>query len=152
MARVAFLNVSRGGVPKTPIDEALASANGLAGDKQRDRRFHGGPTRALSLYSLELVDQLAAEGHPVAPGALGENVTISGLEWTEMTVGTRLEIGGVEVELTSFAAPCKTIRKCFLDEDFSRISQKLHPGWSRVYARVLREGAIRRGDPVRLVK
>ena len=61
VARIAFLNVSKGGVPKMPIDEAWASVKGLAGDKQRDRRFHGGPTRALSLYSLELIEHLAAE-------------------------------------------------------------------------------------------
>ena len=39
----------------------------------------------------------------------------------------------------------------FQGRDFSRISQKRHPGWSRVYARVLVEGHLRPGDPVRLV-
>jgi MOSC domain-containing protein YiiM len=39
----------------------------------------------------------------------------------------------------------------FKDREFARVSQKRHPGWSRVYARVLVEGRIRRDDPVRLM-
>ena len=39
----------------------------------------------------------------------------------------------------------------FKGGDFSRVSEKRHPGWSRVYARVLAAGAIRQGDPVRLL-
>ena len=147
-ARVVRINRSSGGVPKLPIGEANVTINGLSGDKQRDRRFHGGPARALSLYSLELIEALAAEGHPVEPGALGENVTISGLDWTRMCPGTRVGIGGVRVELTSFASPCRNIRASFLDEGFARISEKVHPGWSRVYARVLVAGLVRVGDVV----
>jgi MOSC domain-containing protein YiiM len=43
--------------------------------------------------------------------------------------------------------PCKTIKASFIDGKFIRIAQKLHPGWSRVYARVLSEGQIHFGDP-----
>jgi len=35
--------------------------------------------------------------------------------------------------------------------DYWRVSEKRHPGWSRVYARVLATGSIRQGDPVRLL-
>ena len=149
-ARVVSLNRSRGGVPKLPVDEALVTANGMEGDKQRDRRFHGGPDRALCLYALELIDALTAEGHSVTPGALGENITVSGLDWSLMRPGARINIGAIEIEITAFASPCKNIRGYFLDEEMTRVSQKLHPGWSRVYARVLREGVIRIGDSVSL--
>jgi MOSC domain-containing protein YiiM len=147
-ARVVQLSRSRGGVPKLAVDEAAVTANGLVGDKQRDRRFHGGPTRALCLYSDDLIEQLALEGHPVTRGSLGENVTIRGVEWREVRPGARLSIGDVEVEITSYTAPCKTIRGSFVAQDFTRISQKLHRGWSRVYCRILREGTIRVNDPV----
>jgi MOSC domain-containing protein YiiM len=147
-ARIVSINRSRGGVPKLPVDRAQVTANGLEGDKQRDRRFHGGPDRALCLYSLELIDRLSMEGHPITIGAIGENVTISGVDWGAVKPGTRLTLGAVEVEITSFTVPCKTIRKAFIHEDFTRISQKLHPGWSRVYARVLREGEVQQGDVV----
>jgi MOSC domain-containing protein YiiM len=147
-ARVVSINVSRGGVPKLPIERALVTTNGIEGDKQRDRRFHGGPQRALCLYSLELIDQLALEGHPIIPGSIGDNVTISGLDWGAVKPGVRMTLGPVEVEITSFTVPCKTIRKSCIDEDFTRISQKLRPGWSRVYARVVRDGELQQGDPV----
>jgi MOSC domain-containing protein YiiM len=148
--RVVSLNRSNGGVPKLPVEQARVTSKGMEGDRQRDWRFHGGPKRALSLYSLELIEQLQLEGHPIAPGAVGENVTIMGIDWREMEPGRVVSIGEIEIELTSFASPCKTIRRAFLDEDFTRISHKLHPGWSRLYARVLREGTLRVGDSVLL--
>lgn len=150
-AHVVQLGRSRGGVPKLAVDEAVVTVNGLEGDKQRNRRFHGGPMRALCLYSDDLIERLALEGHPVRRGSLGENVTIRGLEWTDARPGARLRIGEIEVEITSYTTPCKTIRASFLDEDFTRISQKLHPGWSRVYCRILRGGLLRVSDAVTLL-
>jgi MOSC domain-containing protein YiiM len=43
------------------------------------------------------------------------------------------------------------ITASFLGRDYSRVSQKRHPGDSRVYARVLREGSLTSGDPVQLL-
>lgn len=147
-----FLNVSAGGVPKRPVPAAAVTESGLAGDAHSDGLHHGGPDRALSLYSLELLDALRAEGHPIAPGATGENVTVAGVDWPTMIPGVRISLGeAVVAEITSFAAPCKTIRKSFVDEHFARISARVHPGWSRVYARVLREGTLRVGDVVRVL-
>lgn len=151
IAHVVQLSRSRGGVPKLAVDEALVTANGLSGDRQRDRRFHGGPNRALCLYSDDLIERLALEGHPIVRGSTGENVTIRGLDWRTVRPGARLLIGAAEVEVTAYAAPCKTIRRSFIGEDFTRISQKLHSGWSRVYCRVLREGAVRVEDAVTVV-
>lgn len=146
--RIVSLNRSAGGVPKLQVDEALVTVDGVQGDHQQDRRHHGGPDRAVSIYSAELIEHLQAEGHPIAPGTVGENVTVRGVDWREVVPGTRLQLGEVELEVTAFAFPCNTIRHSFLDEDFTRISQKLHPGWSRVYARVLCGGVLRRGDDV----
>lgn len=146
--RVVGVQRSNGGVPKLPVPRARIRVNGMEGDAQRNRRFHGGPQRALCLYSRERLDELAAEGHPVGPGSLGENVTIGGLPWEEVWPGTRLTIGCVEVEVTGYAAPCVKIANAFADGDFMRIGQKVNPGWSRVYARILAEGEIGLGDSV----
>jgi MOSC domain-containing protein YiiM len=149
--RIVSLNLSNGGVPKLPIAEARATRDGLEGDRQRDRRFHGGSDRALSLYSAERIDALRFEGHPIEPGWVGENVTVAGLEWEAIRPGAQLRLGEVEIEVTAFASPCKTIRHAFLDEDFTRIAEKRYPGWSRVYSRVLREGTLRVGDAVEAI-
>ena len=143
------INVSGGGVPKLPVPEAEVTVNGVSGDRQRDRRVHGGPERAVCLFSLEVIESLRTEGHPIAPGTVGENVTLSGLDWTLVQPGTRLRLGeGVLLEVTRYTAPCTNIRASFRDEDFSRISVKLHPTESRVYTRVLAPGRIRAGDMV----
>jgi MOSC domain-containing protein YiiM len=151
-ARVVGLQRSAGGVPKRPVASAEVGVNGMEGDRQANRRFHGGPMRALCLYSQERIDALVAEGHPVAPGLLGENVTISGLPWGELRPGCRLRIGGVEAEVTGYAAPCEKIAYAFSDGRFKRIGQKVNPGWSRVYVAVLHPGAIAVGDPVELCR
>jgi MOSC domain-containing protein YiiM len=143
---VVSLNVSNGGVPKRAVTEVSITRGGVVGDRQRDLRHHGGPDRAVSIFSLERINALHAEGHPIAPGTAGENVTLSGLDWDRVVPGSRLRLGDVELEVTAFAAPCQTIRGSFADEAFVRISPKVHPGWSRVYAKVLREGTLRIGD------
>ncbi len=144
------INVSKGGVPKRPRVAGEVRFSGVTGDCQRDRRYHGGPSRAVSLYSLELIHALRAEGHPIEPGAIGENLTLAGVPWEQMVPGATLEVGEAMLELTAYAAPCTNLLACFRDGEFKRVSQKVHPGWSRLYARVLREGAIKVGDPVRV--
>ena len=142
------MNVSDGGVPKRPVERVRVSREGTAGDRQRDRRRHGGEERALCLYSADLIDALHAEGHPVRTGATGENLTIRGVPWDVVQVGARVRAGALEAEVTGFAHPCENLRPYFVDEDFTRISQKVRPGWSRVYARVLVGGEVARGDAV----
>ena len=148
LGRLESINTSRGGVPKTPVFEAHVTFAGIAGDVQRDLRYHGGPDRAVSLFSLELIQALQIEGHPIAPGTAGENLTVSSVEWTVMTPGRELQIGPVRLLITAYASPCEKIRRSFTGEDFTRLSQKLHPGWSRIYTRVLTTGTLRPGDPV----
>jgi MOSC domain-containing protein YiiM len=149
-ASLHSINVSNGGVPKIARSSAAVCAGGVEGDRQRDLRYHGGPTRAVCLYSLELIRALHAEGHAIDVGCIGENFTLTGVPWDKMVPGAKLEVGEVELELTSYAGPCNNLRPYFSDGDFARVSQKVHPGWSRLYARVLRGGTVRVGDAVRM--
>lgn len=148
--RITGLQRSEGGVPKLPVERAHVDAGGMEGDRQANRKYHGGPDRALCLYSQERLDALSAEGHPLGRGALGENVTIAGLAWELVQPGTRLRLGAVETEVTAFAPPCKTIAPAFSGRQFSRVSQVVNPGWSRVYVRVIVEGDLSVGDVVTL--
>jgi MOSC domain-containing protein YiiM len=150
-ARVHSINTSDGGVPKLARASCAVTRNGLAGDRQRDQEYHGGPERAVSLYSLELIEALRREGHPIAPGTIGENLTLAGLDWAVLRPGVRLEIGEISIELTADAPPCTNIAGSFKDGVFKRVAQKAYPGWSRFYARVLKEGTLRVGDTVRVI-
>jgi len=148
-ARVVQVSVSNGGVPKTAVDGAAVGRLGLAGDTQAHPEFHGGPDRAVCLWAQEVIDTLRAEGHPIAPGCAGENLTVRGLDWPAIVPGVQLRLGDALIlEVTGYATPCAANARWFLGGDFSRISQKAHPGSARVYARVLTEGQINPGDAV----
>lgn len=143
------INVSDGGVPKLPVWEVKVGEQGLAGDRQQNLKFHGGPDRAVCLFSLELIERLQDEGHTIDAGSSGENLTVSGLDWGLVRPGVRLAIGpDVQLEVTSYTTPCRKNGRWFKDENFMRISEDMNPGWSRVYAKVLRGGVVRPGDVV----
>jgi MOSC domain-containing protein YiiM len=150
--RLASINVSPGGVPKRPVPQAQIEGLGLVGDGHRDLEHHGGPERAVCLFSLERIRALAAEGHAIGPGAIGENLTVEGLDWSRVGPGRRVLVGDeVLLEVTRYTSPCATIAAVFRGGDYARVSQRRHPGDSRVYARVLQTGLVRTGDPVRLL-
>ena len=152
VGRIAQLSVSNGGVPKRAVPMADVTTLGLAGDAHRNLEHHGGPERAVCLFAIEAIRALQAEGHPVVPGALGENVTLEGLDWSAVQPGARLKLGeDVVLEVTRFTTPCFNIAPSFRNRDYSLVSQKRHPGRSRVYARVVTTGTLREGDPVRIV-
>jgi len=147
--RIFQLNISPGGVPKLPIREARVDRLGLAGDGHAHPKVHGGPERAVCLLSLELIQMLQAEGHPIWPGSTGENVTFTGLDPAVLAPGIRLALGDeVIVQLTRATEPCRFIAGSFLDGAFRRIDHDKHPGITRWYASVEREGTIRVAQPV----
>lgn len=148
--RVAQVNVSpRGGVPKLAVDAAHVGATGLAGDAVRYTKIHGGPERAVCLFSLELIEALRAEGHPVSPGTTGENLTLAGIDWGGLSPGDVLAVGdAVRLQLTTRVEPCKTIAASFAGGNFRRIQPARVPGETRWYTRVLATGTVRTGDAV----
>lgn len=149
---IVQVSVSPGGVPKRAVAEARVTRLGLEGDAHRDHEHHGGPERAVCLFPLEAIHGLVAEGHTVTAGALGENVTTEGLDWAAVVPDTHLLLGErVLLQVTKYTSPCFNLAPLFQGRNFSRVSQKWHPGWSRVYARVLLEGRVRAGDPIRIV-
>ena len=146
------INVSDGGVPKQPVLEAKVAKEGVEGDRQRNLKVHGGPERAVCLFSLDLIERMQDEGHSIDAGSSGENLTLAGLAWDGLGPGTRLRIGpDLRLEVSSYCAPCEWNARWFRDGDITRISQRANPGWSRLYARVLRSGVVRPGDVVEVL-
>ena len=139
---VGLFVAPNGGVPKSEVSNLLAREHGCIGDKQNDLKHHGGPNRAVCLFSSEVLSELSSEGHPIFPGSVGENVLLQGIDWSTIHVGSQLHFQNVILEITSDAPPCRTFKESFSNGDFSRISVKKHPFSARWYAKVIQSGEL----------
>jgi hypothetical protein len=142
---VVQLNRSNGGLPKLPVQSVEVDFGGVVGDRQATRYHHGRPWQALCLWSSEVIAALAADGHPVFPGATGENVTISRLPWADVRAGVRIRLGTALCEVSAYALPCFQNKPYFRDGDFETMHHRRGPV-SRVYATVLEPGVVSTGD------
>jgi len=160
VGRVESLQASGGGVPKASIPIADIGPSGVIGDVQGNRKHHGRPWQAICLYSSDLLADLRSEGHPVEAGGTGENLTMSGVDWSRMRGGLTVTIasgaanagagtsGDVVLRTSGPAAPCHKIGDCFSERHWNRIDHVERPGWARWYASVLTGGTIAPGDTV----
>jgi hypothetical protein len=124
--------------------------------RRRRRRAGRGPAtqpqvprrgRAGALPVFGGADRGAAAGGPPDRGGQhrGERDP-RGLAWELVAPGARLALGAeAVVEVASYTQPCRTIAASFLARRTGRVSQRTHPGWSRVYARVIEAGTLRVG-------
>jgi MOSC domain-containing protein YiiM len=84
------INRSNGGLPKRGIvGPAMLTETSIEGDRCRNRMVHGGPRKAVLILAAEVIDALTARGYPVFYGALGENLTVSGLDPHRWRMGRR---------------------------------------------------------------
>jgi len=138
------LNISNGGMPKLPIESARVKFEGVTGDWSGNRKYHGGPERAICLFSEELYQWLRDE-HDIdlKNGSVGENFTTRGIDLQQMMRGDRLRIGkSCVIEIDDVRVPCKN-----LTQWHPRLHKLIegHSGWM---ARVIEEGDVRPGDSV----
>jgi MOSC domain-containing protein YiiM len=150
------VNISNGGLPKRQISEGRVLFSGLEGDRQAHPGIHGGPRKAVLLASAEAIDALTARGFPLFYGALGENLTVQGLDFRTLRPGDRLRAGGAVLEITQPRGPCAALDifgAALKDEIYDARVKALDassPRWgmSGLYARVIEPGAVRSNDAV----
>src|SRR5258705_2046430 len=148
--RVLQVNFSPGGVPKLPVGGAGVGELGLDGDSHRHDTVHGGPHRAVALLGIEAIERVQADGHPIEPGSVGENLTTTGIELASLAPATRLAIGDrLLLEISAPAKPCDVIAGSFRNGKSGRVSILTHPAERRMYARTVIEGGVQPGDSVR---
>ena len=140
------LNVSNGGMPKLPVDSAHVSPGGVAGDRQINLKYHGGPDRAVCLFSDELYDDLREDGIDLPAGSVGENFTTSGIDLNSLTPGDRLRVGDSLIEITNVREPCSKLNKLH-PQLLKKIAGR--SGW---VAKVVEQGIVRRGDGIEVLK
>jgi MOSC domain-containing protein YiiM len=122
-------------------------ALGLTDDAVLDKKHHGGLDQAVYLYLQSDYDWWMEElQQPLDPGTFGENLTIGGLAGDTLSVGDRLAIGPVLIEITSHRAPCATLAARIGDPKFvRRFHRARRPG---AYCRVLQPGAVEAGTTI----
>ena len=144
MARVLSVNISeKKGTIKTPVAEIqLKLRHGIVGDA------HAGDWhRQISLLASESVDTMrAASPIPLNAGIFAENINTEGIDLKHLPVGTRLRIGETEVEVTQIGKEChndcaikKTVGKCVMPTE-------------GIFAIVVKEGTVRAGDEIEVLK
>jgi len=154
--RILQLNISPGGMPKHAIAEGEITAQGLLGDVQRNRKYHGGPHQALLLITQESLDEINALGFAVYPGALGENLTVTGLPRRELRAGQRLRAGQALIEITKLRQPCRHLDVYGPGIQAKVYSKRGAPGegpWGLAgfYCRVLQPGPVFPGDIIEVI-
>jgi MOSC domain-containing protein YiiM len=151
---IVQVSISRGGVPKLPVLEASIGPLGLEGDSHSHPQLHGGPDKAVLIVTLEGIQELAERGYVLFPGALGENLTVRGLDRHHLRVGQQIRAGSALLEITKPRGPCATL-DVYGDALKTEIKTKdpSSPAWglSGFYARVLSQGIVRPGDIIEVV-
>ena len=148
-----FTRVASGltGIDKLPADGAVRlEVDGVAGDTVCDTTYHGGPDQAVYAYAAEDLAFWAAElGRVMGPGGVGENLTLAGVDCTGAEVGERWAVGEAVLVVRGPRTPCRVLAGSLGVSDLvRRFAAAGRPG---AYLSVERAGAVRAGDPVRVL-
>lgn len=134
------------GIYKTPMAGPVQiTPLGIAEDTIVNRKVHGGPDQAIYIYHQEDYDWWSNQlGATIAPGAFGENLTLSGIENIAWVIGDRIKFNKVELEITAPRTPCFKLGVRMGDKQFvKKFVRACRPG---AYARVIKEGAVSTGE------
>ncbi|MFD4837915.1 MOSC domain-containing protein [Achromobacter sp. NPDC058515] len=141
------------GIDKHPVAERLwLGPEGLSGDEQADRRFHGGPEKALHHYARDhypaWLDALGERPVLRGPGAFGENISTSGVTESDVCVGDIYRVGTAVVQVSQARQPCWKLDHRFGHRGMAaRVQASGMTGW---YYRVLQTGWLATGDALSL--
>lgn len=132
---------ARKGVPKREVAEALlCRRHGMIGDA------HAGDWhRQLSLLAVGDIQTMEAKGMTLRPGAFGENLVVDGIDIRRLGIGSRLEVGNAEIEITQIGKECHS--RCAI---YDRVGDCIMPRCG-LFAIVTREGTVRRGSRAEVV-
>ncbi|CAO4142427.1 MOSC domain-containing protein [Methylorubrum aminovorans] len=143
-------------IAKTSVEGPVAVGPlGLSGDAQADRRFHGGPDKAVHHYALDHAAAWRAElpGLPdllERPGAFGENISTYGLTEHDVCVGDLWRVGSALLQVSQARQPCFKLNLRFGVPDMARrVQASGRTGW---YYRVIEEGLVAAGEALDLVE
>lgn len=138
---VAVCTSENKGERKTPVELVqFKERHGVADDA------HAGPWhRQVSLLAMESIDKMKALGLDVGPGDFAENITTSGIDLVALPLGSRLAVGSAFLEITQIGKECHN--RCAI---YYQAGDCVMPK-EGVFAKVIKEGEARSGDPIRFL-
>ena len=143
MGEVISVNIStHKGEEKHPVAEIqLRLHHGIVGDA------HAGDWhRQISLLAQESVERMRKIcSRPLPPGIFAENIDTVGLELKHLPVGTHLQIGQAEIQVTQIGKECH--QGCAI----ARLAGRCVMPTEGIFAVVVREGTVRPGDKIEVI-
>ncbi|MFM1874493.1 MAG: hypothetical protein RL266_230 [Bacteroidota bacterium] len=143
----------RTGIFKYPVEGSIfLGTEDVVDDAVVDRRYHGGADKAVYAYSADHYP-FWKERFPNSDwslGMFGENLTIEGLDESNMRVGSVYQLGDAQIQVCQPRQPCfklgirfgtQTVLKPFVKATFCG-----------VYFRVLQVGSVTVGDELILLR
>src|SRR5436190_18524933 len=126
---------------RVPVEVAtLENGRGIANDRKGGR-----PQRHLNVMAAETLEQLHAEGYRTAPGEMGEQIVVSGIDIAALAAGTQLRLG--EVAIIEVVQPRTG---CARRQHIQGCTPAHVAGSLGMMARVLNGRTIRVGDAIAL--
>lgn len=147
------------GIFKKPIDGPVdVRPLGISGDEQADPSVHGGLSKAVYAYPVEHYPfwqtvraqaRVAGWDEALAPGALGENLTLSGLLESDAFVGDLLRFADCDLAISEPRFPCFKFNAAM---GFNQAAKLMgQNAWCGFYLAVRRPGTLRPGEHFELV-
>jgi len=153
-AKILEPSGDRTGIYKTAITQAVVGELGIEGDVQVDKRYHGGPDKALHQFAVNsyarIIEQFPSLEDAAVQGSIGENLTIAAMDEYSVCIGDIYRLGEVTVQVSEPRQPCWKINAKYGVEKLTEyIDQERMAGW---YYRVLESGLINVGDEIVLLE
>jgi MOSC domain-containing protein YiiM len=139
------------GIFKQSVMDALElGVLGFTNDVQVNRKYHGGPDKAVCAYAFEHYDfWIEVLERELPAGSFGENFTLTGLLEDEVHIGDVFKVGSARVQISQPRQPCGTLAARFGLPNF--VKQVVDSGMTGWYFRVLEPGTVRAGDRLELL-
>ena len=136
------------GICKKPVSgQVTLKALGFDGDGVADTRNHGGPDKAICVYSLDHYPFWEKTlGIKVPAAAFGENLSVSNLKEDDVCIGDIFLLGTAAVQISQPRQPCKTLAARYGRNDLVKLV--VNSGYSGFYFRVIQEGVVKKGNPL----
>lgn len=134
---------------ETPI---FLGIEDVENDHVIDRRYHGGADKACYLYSADHYP-FWKQKYPNLKwewGMFGENLTVGGLDESEIRIGDSFLVGEAVVQVTQPRQPCFKLGVRFANQKM--VNEFWSAPYSGIYVRILQSGNVAKGDYFSLIE